>query len=64
MDFVARAGRRVVAIEVKSTATGGARSGVAAFAAAFRPQRTLLIGGDGIALDDFLARPVSHWIPT
>jgi hypothetical protein len=31
-----------------------------AFAAAFRPDRTLLIGGDGIALGDFLSRPVEH----
>jgi len=64
VDFVVRAGRRIVAIEVKSTATGSAKSGAAAFAAAFKPQRTLLIGGDGIALDEFLARPVSHWIQT
>ena len=33
-----------------------------AFAAAFRPDRTLLIGGDGIALGDFLSRPVEHWM--
>lgn len=62
VDFVVRAGRRVIAIEVKSTATGKARPGAAAFAAAFKPERTLLVGGDGIALDEFLARPVSHWI--
>jgi predicted AAA+ superfamily ATPase len=62
VDFVVRAGRRVIAIEVKSTATGRARAGVAAFAKAFQPQRTLLVGGDGIALDEFLGRPVSHWI--
>ncbi|MBK1736056.1 AAA family ATPase [Halorhodospira abdelmalekii] len=64
VDFVVRAGRRFVAIEVKSTATGRARSGAAAFAAAFRPDRTLLVGGDGIALDDFLTRPVLHWLQT
>lgn len=62
VDFVVRAGRRIVAIEVKSTATGRAISGTAAFASAFKPQRTLLVGGDGIALDDFLVQPVSHWI--
>ncbi len=62
VDFVARAGRRTVAIEVKSTATGKVRRGAAAFTAAFRPQRTLLVGGDGIALEEFLARPVPHWI--
>jgi len=62
VDFVVRAGRRTIAIEVKSTAARGVRSGAAAFAEAFQPQRMLLVGGDGIELDEFLARPVSHWI--
>jgi len=35
---------------------------MAEFAAAFRPQRSLLLGGDGIALDEFLGRPVAHWV--
>ena len=29
--------------------------------AAFKPQRSLLIGGDGIAVETFLLRPVSDW---
>jgi hypothetical protein len=62
IDFVVRAERRTTAIEVKSTATGKARPGAAAFAEAFKPHRMLLIGGDGIALDEFLEHPVSHWI--
>jgi len=33
----------------------------AAFADAFRPTRKLLVGGDGIALDEFLSQPVEHW---
>jgi hypothetical protein len=62
VDFVVRSGRRVVAIEVKSTQAGRPGSGAGTFAAAFKPQRTLLVGGDGIALEEFLDRPVSHWI--
>ncbi len=62
VDFVVRAGRRVLAIEVKSTAQGRARPGAAAFSKAFNQQRTLLVGGDGIDLEEFLAQPVSHWI--
>lgn len=62
VDFVVRAGRSVTAIEVKSTRKPTARPGTAAFVAAFKPKRTLLVGGDGIALEEFLARPVSHWI--
>jgi hypothetical protein len=37
-------------------------AGMTAFAEAFKPRRTLLVGGDGIAVDEFLARPVAHWI--
>ena len=39
-----------------------AHRGTAAFAAAFKPQRSLLVGGDGIGLAEFLSRPVVHWI--
>ncbi|MFP5384416.1 MAG: ATP-binding protein [Gammaproteobacteria bacterium] len=62
VDFVVQAGRRLVAIEVKSSRAPQAHPGMAAFAEAFRPQRTLLVGGDGIALADFLSQPVSHWV--
>ncbi|MHB1993421.1 ATP-binding protein [Metallibacterium scheffleri] len=61
VDFVLTAGRRLIAIEVKSGRTPTRHAGSAAFAAAFKPRRSLLVGGDGIALEDFLARPVSHW---
>jgi len=62
VDFVVRAGRMLVAIEVKSGRGPVALPGVAAFADAFRPQRTLLVGGDGIGLGEFLSRPVEHWL--
>lgn len=62
VDFVVRTGRRVVAIEVKSTATGKPKSGAKAFTDAFKPDRSLLIGGDGIEVEDFLARPVADWL--
>lgn len=39
-----------------------ALAGVATFAAEFKPTRSQLVGGDGIALDEFLARPVAHWV--
>ncbi|HJQ61010.1 MAG TPA: ATP-binding protein [Vineibacter sp.] len=61
VDFVVKAGRRLTAIEVKSGRTPEVHRGMAAFSAAFRPQRRLLVGGDGIALDDFLIKPVEHW---
>lgn len=60
VDFVVTAGRRIVAIEVKSGRTPRTHAGTAAFVKAFKPQRALLVGGDGIALEDFLAQPVGH----
>jgi predicted AAA+ superfamily ATPase len=62
VDFVVKAGRRLAAIEVKSGRAPQAHRGAAAFAAAFKPQRSLLVGGDGIELGEFLSRPALHWI--
>lgn len=62
VDFVVRAGRGLTAIEVKSGKRRDSLPGMAAFSAAFRPGRKLLIGGDGIGLEQFLSRPVEHWV--
>ncbi|MBI2398720.1 MAG: ATP-binding protein [Xanthomonadales bacterium] len=62
VDFIVRAGRRLIAIEVKSARASVHHPGSAAFAAAFKPHRTLLVGGDGIALQEFLERPLQHWL--
>ena len=62
VDFVVRAGRKLVALEVKSGRSPAALPGMAAFDAAFRPSRTLLVGGDGIAVENFLEKPVEHWV--
>ncbi|HQR53307.1 MAG TPA: ATP-binding protein [Burkholderiales bacterium] len=62
VDFVVKAGRRLAAIEVKSGRAPQAHRGTAAFAAAFKPSRSLLVGGDGIELGEFLSRPARHWI--
>jgi predicted AAA+ superfamily ATPase len=62
VDFVLRAGRRLVAIEVKSGARREALPGLAAFAEAFKPTRALLVGTGGIPVEDFLGQPVSHWL--
>lgn len=62
VDFIVRSGHSVTAIEVKSGRTPNARSGLMAFGAAFKPQRKLLVGGDGITLEAFLSRPVQFWV--
>ena len=54
VDFVVRTGRQLTAIKVKSGRARHARSGMMAFAACFRPTRNLLVGGDGIPVDQFL----------
>ena len=64
VDFVVRAGRTVVAIEVKSGRAPDAFPGLTAFADTFRPKRTLLVGGNGISLEEFLTKPVEHWLQT
>lgn len=62
VDFVAVVGRRLVAIEVKSGRRRDALPGMSAFVEAFRPTRTLLVGGDGIGVETFLSRPVEEWL--
>ena len=51
-----------MAIEVKS---GGRREmlpGMDAFVRLFKPKRQLLVGGQGIALEEFLSKPAAHWL--
>lgn len=62
VDFVVRSGKALIAIEVKSGRPPTGLPGLAAFAEEFRSQRSLLIGGDGIPLDEFLSRPVADWL--
>lgn len=62
VDFVVRRGRTVVPIEVTSGRRKGSLPGMAAFARAFRPARRLLVGGQGIPLEEFLSRPAEAWI--
>lgn len=62
VDFVFRTARGVTAMEVKSGRVRGRHSGLEAFRAAFAPQRVLLVGGDGIPVEDFLLQPATHWL--
>jgi predicted AAA+ superfamily ATPase len=60
VDFVVTQGREVWALEVKSGRPGRI-SGLAAFRARYPQSRTLLIGSDGIPLQEFFARPPSDF---
>lgn len=62
VDFVVQAGRRVIGIEVKSGRAPSEHAGSVAFSQAFAPTRMLLVGGDGISVDEFLSNPVSRWL--
>ena len=62
VDFVLRAGRTVVGIEVKSGRAPTAFSGLGAFTAAFRPSRTLIVGGDGVPVGEFLSKSLDRWL--
>jgi hypothetical protein len=64
VDFVIQTGRRLTALEVKSTRARPALPGLEAFARAFPGVRPLLVAGEGIPLEQFLGQPVAHWIST
>jgi hypothetical protein len=55
-------GRTAVAVEVTSGRRKPALPGLDAFSRRFRPVRTLLVGGQGIPLEEFLDRPAAAWV--
>ena len=61
VDFVTRHGHALTALEVKSGRASAARSGLNVFSGLFKPQRKLLVGADGIALESFFSRPAEFW---
>jgi len=62
VDFVVRGRRRLLAIEVKSGRSRETHGGLAALAGTFRTARQILVGGDGIPVEQFLAKPVEEWV--
>jgi len=62
VDFVLRKGQRVTAIEVKSGRKKGSLPGMKAFDEVFRPQRKLLVGVQGIKVEEFFRTTVEHWV--
>lgn len=62
VDFVLVKGDATVAIEVKSGRREIAFPGIESFARVFPVKRQLLVGAQGIALEEFLKTPVEHWM--
>ncbi len=63
VDFVLQRGAQLVAIEVKSGRRRDSLPGVSLFKRRFGPDRVLLVGGDGIPLEDFLTTSVADLFP-
>jgi len=62
VDFVLRAGERTTSIEVKSGLNRDGLPGMEAFSKRFSPDRQILVGNDGIPLEEFLGKPAGHWV--
>lgn len=62
VDFIIRHQGRLLAIEVKSNKRQTALPGMDAFVSAFQPDKTMLIGGDGLDVGLFLSMDVKQWL--
>lgn len=62
VDFVLTNGRKLVAIEVKSSAKYATPKGVGVFAGKFKAARQLIVGEGGISLPEFLSQPADNWL--
>lgn len=61
VDFVLQRGPRLVAIEVKSGPWCGLHKGLETFTERFRTHHSMLVGGDGVPLHEFLVAPAGSW---
>lgn len=62
VDFVVQRGKVVVAFEVRTGRQTGRHSGLEAFSRVYRPRRKLLVGGEGMDLEEFLATSPISWV--
>ena len=60
-DYVATSGRSVLAIEVTSDRRKGSLPGLTAFIDRYPGATPLLVGAEGVPLDEFLSNPPSRW---
>lgn len=62
VDFLVHRGRVLTAIEVTSGRRKPALAGLDAFVRRYAGARPLLVGGQGVPLDEFLAEPPDRWV--
>lgn len=61
VDFVATRGNKLVTFEVKSTLRHTGLPGIAAFEKEFGPTTKVLVGGQGMPLDEFFLTSATEW---
>ncbi len=62
VDFVLHQGGKLLAIEVKSGAQKQSIKGLDRFVAEYGWAMTMLVGGNGVSLQEFLSYPAIHWL--
>ncbi len=62
VDFVLSDGQKLLAIEVKSGKWKGFIKGFEKFTGKYNNAGTLLIGGEGISIQEFLSYPATYWL--
>jgi predicted AAA+ superfamily ATPase len=62
VDFILTRGRKVTAIEVKSSANPGRARGLELFTQRNPPARTILVGKGGVSLSEFMSHSAEHWL--
>ncbi len=63
VDFILRSGTTLTAIEVKSGSRKQGLPGMETFSRAFHPKHLLLVGPEGIPVEEFLLSPIRKWLP-
>lgn len=62
VDFILQKGNAVTAIEVASGNNPHTMAGLSVFSKSHPHAKILLIGKDGIAIEEFLSKPASEWV--
>jgi predicted AAA+ superfamily ATPase len=62
VDFVLKCGDTITAIEVKSGLANFRESGIDLFVKEFKPSRMVLVGTQGIPVEDFLKVPITDFV--
>lgn len=62
VDFVLKCGDTITAIEVKSGPANCRQSGIDLFVKEFKPSRIVLVGTQGVSVEDFLKAPITDFV--